>query len=455
MISLLSNRKSELFLFGIAAGARGLTTLFQIIYGIHSISLLPGAIAWSDFFTLNGGQLQALSHGLVPYRDFSYAYTPLFLYALYPFYIIGGIEAAVIPILVADSATAVLVYLLARSAASNRIALIAGIAYALSPFVLYQEGYLFLSSQPMVFFLLLSIYFLQNERPLESSLTLGLSILFKQEALFILPVYAVWYITKYKAQVWKGAAILSSVIFVVSMPFLVLAPVQYLIDVSYGVMRPILPSLSSPLQIVAIGSTSRHSVIPTSQACASLLASLPTTGTYVVCGVTYSWATPTILDRLASLIGLIPWVANATSIPVFLMITPALYVSRRRRNILLLSCAYSLIGFLIIFSLTVHGLYSYYFLPVYALLFASATARSSAIIALIISGISILVPDGTIEPVFVTSLGILCILATRDSEKYTDFGIDAKDAVISPNRQAQTGKINNRCDLKRPKCQPE
>jgi 4-amino-4-deoxy-L-arabinose transferase-like glycosyltransferase len=432
--SSMIKRKNLIVLFGIAIGARALTMLIQMTYGIHSISQIPGAVAWSDFFTLNGSQMEALSKGLVPYRDFAYSYTPLFLYALYPFYLFGGMEGAVIPILVADAATAPLVYLLSKSMASNRIAFAAGIAYALSPFVLYEEGYLFLSSQPMVFFLLLSIYLLHTKRPLESSMALAISILFKQEAVFILPAYLLWYITRNKSKLWEGFAILTGVILAVSLPFILLAGTQYLVELSYGTLAPLLPSKFYQSQALVMNSTSHTSLLIAPQTCLSILSHLPTTGSYVVCGITYVWSAPTFLDRVSGFIGLIPWVASITSIPFFLIAAPALYLSRRRKNILLLSCSYSMIGFLILFSLTVHGVFSYYFLPVYALLFASATTKSSTIIALLISGIAILVPDGTIVPVLLATLGILCILATQDSVKCVDSNKRTMPIITTSNK---------------------
>lgn len=404
---LIWKRKNEFQLLGISVGSRAATTLIQIMFGIHSVSWLPGAVAWSDFFSLNGSQMSDLAKGLIPYRSIDYTYMPLFLYSLYPFYRIGGMEGAVIPILIADAATSPLVYLLAKSWTSDRIAFVAGMAYALSQFILFSEGYLFLSSQPMVFFLFLSLYFLTKGKPLLSSFSLGLSVLFKQEALFILPMYAYWYLRNYKREAWKGSIIFLGMIFFSSLPFFVLAGPKYLGYVSYGLLIPLLFG-SSTLQ------QSNSQIIGTGVLrCSSIPNNLPTTGIYTICGVIYSWSSPVVIGPLAKLAELIPWVATVTSIPVFLMTGVMLYRFRKSKSIFTLSCAYSMIGFLILFALTVHLLFSYYFLPVYALIFASTTNRSSAITALIFSGLTILIPDGTAVPALVSMIAMLCMLAVQ------------------------------------------
>jgi 4-amino-4-deoxy-L-arabinose transferase-like glycosyltransferase len=396
----------------IALMCRGITYAFQLWFGIHSISWVPGAVAYTDFFSTYRAQLQALSQGFMPYRDFPYFYTPLFIYGLYPFYLLGGIELAAIPILVADAATAPLVYSLTKSVSSKRIALVAGIAYALCPLALFEEGYLFLSSQPMVFFLLISIYLLRKDKPSLASLFLAFSILFKQEALFVLPIYLIYYLTRFRSCVWRSIGILGGTLFLTSLPFLIISPVAYLVHISYGIIPIHVTTWSYLVSIVPPMTNQTHSLSLTT--CSSPISYLPTTKSYVFCGATYSWSNRSIV---AGLMGLVPWVASVSAVPAFLLTLPTLYLSRTHKNILLLSCAYSLTGFLILFSFTVHEVFSYYFLPVYAILFACATNKRSALVVALISGTSILLADATMEPVLLSSLGLLYMLAVQDSNR--------------------------------------
>ena len=124
----------------------------------------PGLEIYHDFYGYYVTQLIDLSKGMIPYKDFAYSYPPLFLYSLYPFFKLGGEYAASIPILLADAATSPLIYVIVRRFASERISLAAGISYAISPFFLIYEGYLWFSSQPMTFFLLLALYLLFNKK---------------------------------------------------------------------------------------------------------------------------------------------------------------------------------------------------------------------------------------------------------------------------------------------------
>ena len=409
---VLRKRRNELAILGIAVTARVLAALIRVTFGIRTLPFLPGTIAFSDFFSVNGPQLKDLALGLIPYSNFGYWYTPLFLYAIYPFYILGGMEGATIPILATDAATAVLVYLLVRTRSSDKIALIAGATYALSPFVLYEEGYLLLSSQPMLFFLLLSIYCLIAKKPLSASILFGISVLFKQEALFVLPAYIAWYLVKYREIAWKGLLLFAGVVAIACLPFLLLSPAAFLADTSYGIIP-----LKAGSNLVTTSNVSFESVTSSLlKTCSSLIPTSNLWSSFVACGATYSWSPPTILDRLSILTEVIIWAIKAAELELLVVLGAILYFSRRRSNFLPLFSAYSLVAFLILFSYTVHLLLSYYFLPVYALLLASATTKNSAIFLIIISAVSILIPDGTSQTVLFSIFGILFLLLIPDAQ---------------------------------------
>ena len=144
--------RETILLFGIAIGTRVVVSLVQTSYGVRGFPGLPLS-TWNDFYVVYAQWLGYVHKGLIPYRDFyTYKYTPLFLYTLYPFFVAAGVKAAAVPIVVSDAATAVLVYLIAKKFAGTRVAFAAGLLYAFAPFVLYYEGYLWHSSQPMTFF---------------------------------------------------------------------------------------------------------------------------------------------------------------------------------------------------------------------------------------------------------------------------------------------------------------
>ena len=174
-------RRSIILVFAVALLARTIVSLLQISYGVQPIPGLFVVTPWGDFHGLYVQQLSNLGQGLVPYRDFAYSYTPLFLYVLYPFYALGGSNTAAIPLVAADILTAVMVFLLVQKHASSRIAFVAGLGYALSPLALFEVGYLWLSSQPMAFLMLLAIYLLKEDRPVHAWATLAVATLVKQE----------------------------------------------------------------------------------------------------------------------------------------------------------------------------------------------------------------------------------------------------------------------------------
>ncbi|MCL4518281.1 MAG: hypothetical protein M1587_03695 [Thaumarchaeota archaeon] len=146
----MPRRSSTLLIFAVAAVARFVIAFLQLIHGIQNMNWLQ-LISWSDFYQIYGNQLASLSHGLLPYLNFGYWYTPLFLYTLYLFYLFGGIHLASVPMLLADTAMAPLIYLIVLMRSNERVATIAGLLYALFPVALFVEGYLWLSSEPMAF----------------------------------------------------------------------------------------------------------------------------------------------------------------------------------------------------------------------------------------------------------------------------------------------------------------
>lgn len=369
--------------------ARILVASQRTSFGSEPISWLPYALPWNDFYSIYGQQLIDLSRGLLPYKDFVYAYPPLFLYTLYPFFYFGGINLAASPILLADAFTGPLIYLLVRSKVSEKIALLAGLGYALSPLVLFTEGYLWLSSQPMTFFLVLSFYFLQRDKLWLSQIFLGISALFKQEVLFIFPVYALYYARKNNVNVIKGIRIAILTVIVVTIPFLIIAPIQYIAYVGYDLIH-----YSYPL-----AKTSAASVTHAALTNASLLS------------VTYSGYNSSPLAIASELFG---FASIYAVIPIIAILSCSVLFFARIEKFEILS-AYSLVVLLMVFWILFNQTFMYYYVPVYALLFAASTSKLTVSSAIVVPAIALFLPEG-LSQLVIAMIGILIILLATVSQ---------------------------------------
>ncbi|MBI3023894.1 MAG: glycosyltransferase family 39 protein [Thaumarchaeota archaeon] len=397
--------KSLLLLFVVAAFFRIILSVAQLLFGIQRIPALPEAELIADFHGVYGSQLGLLHAGLLPYRDFPYSYTPLFLYSLLPFYSIGGVNAAAIPIVLADAATAAVIYFIVREMASNKIAFLAGLAYALSPFMLLYEGYLWLGSQPMTLFLMASIYLLRRDKTILSSFALAIAVLMKQDALFVLPVYIGWQLWKYGVSASKSIVTLVLVILAGSLPFAISSPEDFLALVSYNLLAKYTPNTTSA---GVIPTSLNPSLEAFTQLCSS--ASVVQGIGILACSIPGSGYSYQPMEAAESIIY---WISSYVRIPLLLLIAPAVYVSRRRNYVIEVASAYSFTGFLILFSVLVHPLFRYYLVPVYALLLASARSRASLIVVTGVQLISILSPAGIFQEILPLA-AVLAVLAVQD-----------------------------------------
>jgi hypothetical protein len=177
-----------------------------------------------------------------------------------------------LPITLGDAFCAPLIYLIVRKVASEKLGVVASLVFIFLPTSLIYEGVSWLSEEPMLFFLLLSVYLLMDDRPFASAFIYSLSILLKQDALFVLPAYLFWMITRYKLSktVWV-VAIVSAVVFMFSLPYLLLDAPDYLGSVSLGLLNGLVGAhAASSVPLEGGASLSGFSIISTNISLPSL-----------------------------------------------------------------------------------------------------------------------------------------------------------------------------------------
>lgn len=365
------NTKPLKWLIAIALAVRLLVYLWQVVYPVSFNSTLQN---FADFSGYYQWQLSLLAQGHLPYRDFAYSYPPLFIYVLYPFYQLGSNFAA-LPIVLADALTGPLIYLIVQRAASQRIAVASCLAYVFSPFFLTYEGLAWLSEQPMLLFLLLSLYLLMVNRTRSSALAFGIALMLKQDAVFILPFYLIWVAKNQGAvRAAKSFSLIAGFALLVSGPFLILFPLHYLGAVTFGVF-PGLPTILPPLLAPTSGpftgggpplglntsipamtcSVVGNNIFGLSQSCLGILSGR-TISNFVV--ILPSGAVEETLTSFA-LILLIPL------FPEYVLI-----LRQSRPTLFLAAGSATFLVPLMLFSKL--EVYKYYLLPVYALLLASS-----------------------------------------------------------------------------------
>jgi hypothetical protein len=365
---------------------------------------MPALETYSDFNAYYSFWLSHSLQGYLPYRDFPYTYPPAFLYALLPFYFLGAAE---VPIIVADALTAVVIYEISRRFVDEKKAMLCGFTYSFLPTALLYEGYVWMSSQPFIFFVLLSVLFLLERKDVYSGLSLGVAALFKQEALLMLPFVVLFYLLPRGRTLAMLKSLVTAVtaLFTASIPFLVAAPAAYLSAVSLGLLGQG-PStfLATPATTPFIINRWTPTLInDTGTAVCSAVASITK-----VCsnnGLTYTevFHPPDILALLG----------RQLSLPYALIVvvaSVAVYISLRTPRAAILVSA-SIVNFLI-YLLTymwVLNPYRYYFLPVFAIA-AIASDLAGAVALIGLSSITLLVEPGSIQPL-ILSTGLLFLLA--------------------------------------------
>jgi len=409
-------RRTILYLFAIALSVRIVLSLVRATHGLTITS--PWLEGKDDFDGIYIQQLSQIAEGVIPYKQVAISYPPLFSYALYPFYLLGGANLASIPIVLSDAATAVVVYYGVERTTAPHIATAAGLAYALSPLALYYEGYVWYSSQPMTLFMLLGVCLIMRDKRVEAFAALAVAILFKQEAVFLVPVFVALLVHQERRVMISALGAFWAILLAASLPFLA-SYRDYLSLLTYGLVFGRWQGEPAPEPVT------------TSAVCQSL--GTDVSGTLMSCtygSTTYAQLVNNSLPQSTliadSLVYDLEVLAQFVVVPMFLLLLPMLYSVRKNRAIVPLLCVYSGAGFLILFSTIFHPVYRYYYLPVYALLLVAAVDRGTLAVAIAAPIAAVLTPSGAFQEL-VPVLALLAAIALMDSGSPKPKGSESVD----------------------------
>ncbi|MFX0077956.1 MAG: hypothetical protein ACFE8O_01840 [Candidatus Hermodarchaeota archaeon] len=241
---------------------------------------------YSDFTFYYMNFVRLFVQGNLPYTEALYTidgiqvyiYPPLYLYILTAFYYIPSdllfpdivFTAATLGrdldflrvgfvFIVFDLATCVLIYITARKLTTNRaIPVVVMSLYALNPVSLWWGNYLWLSTPIHTFFLVLGFYFMIRGDLRWAALWITVATMVKQTAAFLLPVILFLEYRQGMKRVLTSLGIMMGVALVLSMPYLLLYPLDYLRAVMSGMGSyrpydtPPAPTFPVPISTLAI-----------------------------------------------------------------------------------------------------------------------------------------------------------------------------------------------------------
>jgi len=126
-----------------------------------------------------------------------YSYTPFFLYIISLFKLpFLPIWSPAIPIVLFDSGCAIMIFKIMNKLSSRKIALLGSIVFSVSAVNIFYIGIYWLNPSAMIFFLLVSFYYLINCRYYISIFYLVISIMMKQTGLYYVPLFIAFLIRR-------------------------------------------------------------------------------------------------------------------------------------------------------------------------------------------------------------------------------------------------------------------
>ncbi|MFW9987959.1 MAG: hypothetical protein ACFFC3_04830 [Candidatus Odinarchaeota archaeon] len=187
---------------------------------------------YSDYQTWYMGWSVPFKEGIWLYSNemIGYIYGPLYLLTIGPFSYFPHAWGMGIPLCLFGIGTGLLVYKIMYKLTKNeKMATIATLIYFLNPFTLLYSSFTWLNPSIYTFFVVLSFYFLLNNRNAYSLLSMGIATMYKQFAVIFFPLILIYLlrknnqiklINKFKNTV-KFICLYCSPILLISLPFLI------------------------------------------------------------------------------------------------------------------------------------------------------------------------------------------------------------------------------------------
>lgn len=391
---------------------RSIAGIIQILYGIHGLTM-PGLQVLDDYYAYYITQLHYLAGGYMLYRDIGYLYMPGFLYSLLPLYLLLGTHGPAIVMVITDALSAGLVYQIVKTQttgtpSSGTISLAAGLVYALFPLAIVSEGYLWLSTEPMLCLMLLSVYLAQTKKVGWSLVVLAIAIGMKQEAVFILP--GLLFMTRSDVkQALKGLVAGMGVLLGMALPFLVTAPTSFITSVTDGKI------VFSSYPVSHLNSTGAWNIYNlTTSASAFSQCHQVDYWFYngAVCGSVSLGQL--LLNRIYLMT--VPWFIAVYPLILLVSLGAAVFMGVRG-----MTAAYpqAIMGMLFLGILTfiVNQSWGYAVVPVYALLLTTVTTKRSMAVGGIIIGIEVFIPVYPIQLIILPiGFALMLFLDRRQSK---------------------------------------
>jgi len=134
-----------------------------------------------------------------------------------------------LPLVSFDIASVILVFLISRRFTTYRKALTGSVAFAVAPINLWYNDFLWLNPPPMTFFILLAAYSFLSKKYEVSFTCLAIATLFKQIAFALFPIFITTMLSKSnRRDAIKNTLLYASIFFLVSLPYIITTPTNYL-----------------------------------------------------------------------------------------------------------------------------------------------------------------------------------------------------------------------------------
>lgn len=217
---------------------------FQVYYSLWVPGLWDGT--WYPYMTAEGPESSLVYTTIdLPWGEWVisfgeripqnyYFMTPVFLYFLLPFgHPLFPPQLMSIPLILTDTLTIIPLYLTIKELGKNdRLAFYGALLYLFSPLNIFYLGVVWLSTGPVVFLLMWSLYFLVHQNYRAANFCFALTVMTKQITLFfLLPFYIILLLKFDWKTVSKRFIEFSIVCFILSLPYILLTPIDYVLHI--------------------------------------------------------------------------------------------------------------------------------------------------------------------------------------------------------------------------------